>query len=171
MLARKSNLPALPRLLAVFALCASVADVPAHSLRHKPAPPLVRTDLQGQRFDLAAFKGRVVLLTFWATWCGPCQVEMSHFVDWQSRYGPHGLQIVGVSMDDDEAPVRAMTQDRGVNYSVLLGDAELARSYGGIFGLPVTFLIDRKGRIVAKFKGETDMGAMERTVKHLLGAQ
>jgi cytochrome c biogenesis protein CcmG/thiol:disulfide interchange protein DsbE len=67
--------------------------------------------------------------------------------------------------------VRAMTQNRGVNYPVLMGDAKLARSYGGILGLPVTFLIDRNGRIAAKFKGETDLGAMERAVKRLLSTR
>jgi len=170
-LALRSHTSALTRLLAVFVLCASSFAGSAGTLHHKLAPRFVRTDLQGQRFDLAAFKGRVVLLTFWATWCQPCQVEMPHFVDWQSRYGPQGLQIVSVSMDDDEAPVRAMTQDRGVNYSVLMGDADLARNYGGILGLPVTFLIDRKGRIAAKFRGETDLGAMERSVKRLLSAR
>jgi peroxiredoxin len=96
---------------------------------------------------------------------------MPRFIGWQSHYGPQGLQIVGVSMDDDEAPVRAMTQNRGVNYPVLMGDAKLARSYGGILGLPVTFLIDRNGRIAAKFKGESDLGAMERAVKRLLNTR
>lgn len=171
MLARRSHASVLSRLLAVIFLCISPFAGSAGTLHHKLAPPFVRTDLQGQHFDLAAFKGRVVLLTFWATWCQPCQVEMSHFVDWQSRYGPQGLQIVGVSMDDDETPVRAMTQDRGVNYSVLMGDATLARSYGGILGLPVTFLIDRKGRIAARFKGETDLSTMERAVKRLVSAR
>lgn len=85
---------------------------------------------------------------------------MPQFIKWQSDFGPIGLQIVGVSMDDDEAPVRALITQRGVNYPVLMGDAKLARLYGGILGLPVTFLIDRKGRIVAEFKGETDLDAM-----------
>ena len=153
------------RLLAATVLCLLPFSGSAAPLRHKPAPSFVRTDLQGKQVDLTALKGRVVLLTFWATWCQPCQAEMPRFIGWQSHYGPSGLQIVGVSMDDDEAPVRAMAQERGINYSVLMGDATLARSYGGVLGLPVTFLIDRKGRIVARFKGEADLGALERAIK------
>ncbi len=161
MLARAARLSALPGLLTLIVLCASSLDVSAASLLHKHAPRLVRTDINGHKVDLAAFKGRVVLLTFWATWCEPCQVEMPRFIDWQTRYGPQGLQIIGVSMDDDEAPVLALIAQRGVNYPVIMGDAKLARRFGGILGLPVTFVINRKGKIVQEFNGETNLDTME----------
>jgi cytochrome c biogenesis protein CcmG, thiol:disulfide interchange protein DsbE len=141
------------------------------SLLHKPAPRFVRTSLDGRPFDLAALKGQVILLTFWATWCEPCQEEMPRFIDWQTSLGPHGLQIVAVSMDDDTATVRALTAQHGVNYPVVMGDAKLARQYGGILGLPVTFLIDRRGRVAAMFKSETDLNTMERTLRRLLDAR
>ena len=142
---------------------------PADPLIHKPAPAFVRTDLSDHRIDLAAYRGRVVLLTFWATWCAPCQIEMPRFVEWQNRYGPHGLQIVGVSMDDDRAPVIALTRKRKINYPIIMGDEKLGTLYGGILGLPVTYLIGRDGIILKKFKGESSLARMEREIQMALG--
>lgn len=138
------------------------------SLLHRPAPQFVRTDLNGMRIDLSAYRGRVVLLTFWATWCAPCQIEMPHFIAWQNRYGGEGLQILAVSMDDDSAPVRTLIRKRRVNYPVVMGDEPLGTEYGGILGLPITFLIDRQGNIVEEFKGEGKIGAMQRELIRLL---
>jgi len=137
-------------------------------LLHKQAPIFVRNDLNHQRIDLAAYRGHVVLLTFWATWCAPCQIEMPHFVEWQSRYGADGLQIIGVSMDDDSPPVLALTRKRKVNYPIVMGDEKLGTLYGGILGLPVTYLIDRNGTISAKFKGAKSLDSMESKIKILL---
>jgi len=158
------------RFLAIGLLAASLAisAQPADPLLHKPAPAIVRDDIHQQPIDLAAYRGKVVLLNFWATWCAPCQIEMPRFVQWQTRYGPDGLQIIGVSMDDDSAPVAALTRKRQVNYPILMGDEQIGSAYGGILGLPVTFLIDRKGNIAARYKGETSLAAMERDLKRLL---
>jgi cytochrome c biogenesis protein CcmG/thiol:disulfide interchange protein DsbE len=138
-------------------------------LLHKPAPAFTRPALDRQSVSLADLRGKVVLLNFWATWCAPCQLEMPRFVAWQKQYGPKGLQIVGVAMEDDAAPVRALTRKLNVDYPVVMGDAQLGSLYGEILGLPVSFLIDRQGRVVAVFKGETDLGAMERRVRAALG--
>jgi cytochrome c biogenesis protein CcmG/thiol:disulfide interchange protein DsbE len=166
----KARTSALNCLLAASLLSLSTLTSFAapRTLLHKPAPPFARTSLDGQPIRLAAFKGHIVLLSFWATWCAPCQVEMPRFIDWQTRYASKGLQIVAVSMDDEQAPVRALTTERHVNYPVLMGDDKLARLYGGILGLPITFLIDRQGRIAAKFKGETNLDTMEQSVRRLL---
>jgi cytochrome c biogenesis protein CcmG, thiol:disulfide interchange protein DsbE len=144
-------------LLAILALAGSprCATPSPTSMLHKSAPEFVRDDIHGQRVDLASFRGRVVLLTFWATWCAPCQIEMPHFVQWQQDRGPQGFQVIAISMDDDAAPVLSLTRKRNVNYPVIMGDGQLAALYGGILGLPVTFLIDRHGEIAAVFKGET----------------
>jgi thiol-disulfide isomerase/thioredoxin len=161
----------LRRCCAWALLALSAAGVHAQktaSLVHSAAPEFVRTDLQQRRVDLRAYRGRVVLLTFWATWCAPCQVEMPRFVAWQRQYGPQGLQIIGVSMDDDAGPVRRLMGRRHVNYPVLMGDVKLAELYGGVLGLPVTFLIDRQGVVAARFHGETDLDAMERRIGKLL---
>ena len=141
---------------------------PKNPLLNKPAPIFFRTSLENQRVDLAGLRGRVVLLNFWATWCAPCQVEMPRFVQWQEKYQPDGLSIVGVSMDDDAEPVKALVRQRNLNYPVIMGDDKLGLAYGGVLGLPVTYLIDRKGVIRARYQGATDLNVMERVVQRLL---
>src|SRR6185437_13399237 len=155
------------RLALVLLTFPALAQGPA-SLLHKAAPQFVRTNLNNQAVDLSAYRGQVVLLNFWATWCAPCQIEIPQFVKWQTRYGAQGLQILGVSMDDDSAPVLALTQKRAVNYPVVMGDVQLGRLYGGVLGLPITFLIDRQGNIAAVYKGQTNLPAMERKIRRLL---
>jgi thiol-disulfide isomerase/thioredoxin len=155
-------------LAGLFAALFLVSAQSPDSLLHKPAPEFVRTDLNQQRIDMALYHGKVVLLNFWATWCAPCQIEMSRFIQWQTRYSSRGLQVIGVSMDDDSAPVIALARRRRVNYPIVMGDEQIGTAYGGILGLPVTFLVDRQGNIVARYKGETDLAAMERDVERLL---
>jgi len=125
-------------------------------------------DLNGGRLDLARFRGKVVLLDFWATWCAPCQVEMPRFVQWQRQYGPRGLQVIGISMDDDPALARRLYAKLKLNYPVAMGDEQLGQLYGGVLGLPLTYLIDRQGRIRARFQGETDLKTMETQMTALL---
>ena len=140
----------------------------ATTLVHKKAPAFVRTDLGHKKIDLKAYRGKVVLLNFWATWCAPCQIEMPTFVAWQSKYGQHGLQIIGVSMDDDPALARAAYRKLKLNYPVTMGDVKLGDLYGGVLGLPITFLIDSHGEVRAEFQGETDLGKIETQVQSLL---
>ena len=140
----------------------------ADPLLLKQAPSFARKDLSGHRVNLSAYRGKVVVLNFWATWCAPCQLEMPRFSVWQKQYGAHGLQILGVSMDDDEGAAQRACRKLQVNYPVVMGDERLGTLYGGILGLPVTYLIDRHGRICAKFKGETDLTQMESKMKELL---
>jgi cytochrome c biogenesis protein CcmG/thiol:disulfide interchange protein DsbE len=136
--------------------------------RHPVAPDFAVTDLDGRRLALADLKGKVVLVDFWATWCEPCRVEIPAFVSLQSRYGPQGLQIVGISLDDDAAPVREFYEHYHMNYPVALGSAALAEQFGGILGLPVAFVIDRGGRIRAKNVGQTEAAVFENEIKGLL---
>lgn len=138
------------------------------SLVNKPAPEFVRADVRGQSVDLAAYRGRVVLLTFWATWCAPCLNEIPHWMEWQRRYGREGFGVIGVSMDDDAAQVRRLVKKRRMNYPVVMGDARLGELYGGVLGLPVTYLIDRRGVVAARFQGATDLGALQRRVEQLV---
>ena len=140
----------------------------ATSLVHKRAPEFVRTDLDHKRLDLNAYRGKVVLLNFWATWCAPCQVEMPSFVAWQTKYGPRGLQVIGISMDDDPTLARIMYGKLKLNYPVAMGDVKLGDLYGGVLGLPITFLIDRHGVIQAEFQGESDLSKIERQMQSLL---
>ena len=140
----------------------------AASLLHKRAPEFVRTDLDHKRLDLNAYRGKVVLLNFWATWCAPCQVEMPSFVAWQKKYGTHGLQVIGISLDDDPALVRSLVGKLKLNYPVAMGDVKLGDLYGGVLGLPVTYLIDRHGMIQAEFQGETDLNKIKTQLQFLL---
>ena len=118
--------------------------------------------------NLAAFRGKVVLLNFWATWCAPCQVEMPDFAAWQRQYAPRGFQVIGISMDDDPAPARHLVERLKLNYPVAMGDERLGTRYGGVLGLPLTFLIDRNGVVRARFQGETDVKVIEIRVRALL---
>jgi thiol-disulfide isomerase/thioredoxin len=138
------------------------------SLVNRRAPEFVRKDLSGARLDLKSFRGKVVLLNFWATWCAPCQVDMPVFATWQRQYGSDGFQTVAISMDDDAAPVRRLIPSLNLNYPVVMGDAKLGERYGGVLGLPLTLLIDRNGIVRGRFQGETDLKTIEKQLKMLL---
>ncbi|MGE5243602.1 MAG: TlpA family protein disulfide reductase [Betaproteobacteria bacterium] len=140
----------------------------AGAMTGKPAPAFSLRDLSGRPLDLASYRGRVVLLDFWATWCVPCREEIPHFVALQKKYGSKGLAIIGISMDDEEGPVRDFYRKYGMNYPVAMGDAKLAERYGGILGLPVAFLIDRTGRIAWRLDGETPAATFEQHITELL---
>jgi len=133
-----------------------------------PAPEFALKDINGQPLSLAQYKGKVVLLDFWATWCAPCKVEIPHFIEMQNAYGPQGLQIIGLSMDDDAKPVKKFVEEMKINYPVAIGDEKLASKYGGVLGLPIAFLIDKEGRIVHKHVGETTPDVFEKEVEELL---
>jgi cytochrome c biogenesis protein CcmG, thiol:disulfide interchange protein DsbE len=135
---------------------------------HPLAPDFSVTDLSGQTLQLSRYRGKVVLLNFWATWCAPCRSEIPRFVDLQNKYDRDGLQIVGISLDDDPRLVHAFYQQLRMNYRVAIGDAKLAEQYGGVLGLPISFLIGRDGRIYSKHVGEADISLIEREIKSLL---
>ena len=137
-------------------------------LLNRPAPAFARTSLDHQPVDLAALRGRVVLLNFWATWCASCKVEMPRFVEWQQKYSADGLSIVGVSMDDDPALALSLVQKFHLTYPVIMGDEKLGLAYGGVLGLPVTYLIDRRGVIRSRYQGETNLDVMESVLRRLL---
>lgn len=120
------------------------------------------------RVSLKSLRGKVVLLNFWATWCAPCQIEMPVFSAWQQQYGPRGFQVVGISMDDDAASVRKLLAKIKPNYPIAMGDAQLGERYGGVMGLPLSFLIDRKGMVHARFQGETEPKTIEKELKSML---
>jgi cytochrome c biogenesis protein CcmG, thiol:disulfide interchange protein DsbE len=132
------------------------------------APAFSMQDVDGKPLNSASYQGKVVLLDFWATWCVPCRSEIPHFVEFQNNYAAQGFQVVGISMDDGPEPVRKFYQDFKMNYPVGMGTTELAQSYGGILGLPVTFLIDREGHSAAKYVGLTDTATIQQKVESLL---
>ncbi len=132
------------------------------------APDFSLADLSGQPVSLSSFRGKVVLLDFWATWCVPCREETPHLVGLQNKYGGQGLQIIGVSMDDGPEPVRDFYQHFKMNYPVVMGDAKTGELYGGVLGLPIAFIIGPDGRITSKHIGSTDISVFEKEVVKLL---
>jgi cytochrome c biogenesis protein CcmG/thiol:disulfide interchange protein DsbE len=154
-----------------FACLLGIAAFPAFAAAppiQSAAPEFVRNDLNGKSLALKSYRGKVVLLNFWATWCAPCQMEMPTFAAWQRQYGPQGLQVIGISMDDEAALVRRVATRLKLNYPVALGDAKLGELYGGVYGLPLTYLIDKKGKIRARFQGEVDPKKIEKLLKPLI---
>ena len=114
------------------------------------APTFQLTALDGQSLTLSALRGKVVLIDFWATWCGPCRDEVPKLVELQRAYGPRGVQLVGISMDDDADKVKAFYRELHMNYPVAIGEAALGERFGGVLGLPVKFLVDKQGRLVGR---------------------
>ena len=137
----------------------------------REAPDFTLPRLDGGQLRLSSYRGKVVLLDFWATWCVPCREETPHFVELQQKYGDQGLQIIGVSMDDTPDPVRNFYQQFGMNYPVVMGTSDVGSAYGGVLSLPIAFLIDRNGRIYAKHMGATDRSAFEKDITFLLHSQ
>lgn len=148
---------------------ASTATLADQSLLGQPAPKVDRTTLDGRRISLHDLRGRVTLVNFWASWCAPCLAEMPVFAQWMVQLGGRGLEVIGVSMDDDLAPVRTVVAGLHLDYPMLRGDAALARSFGGVLGLPVSFLIDRQGIVRGRFDGAANLKALHRELLSLLG--
>jgi cytochrome c biogenesis protein CcmG/thiol:disulfide interchange protein DsbE len=134
-----------------------------------PAPELVLKDLNGATVNLADLKGKVVLVDFWATWCQPCTVMIPWFIEFQKRYGPQGFVVVGVAMDDEGiSVVKPFAEQVRMNYQVVLGNEETSDKWGGIFGLPTSFIIDREGRIHNRHIGLISKETFEKDIRSLL---
>ena len=124
----------------------------------------------GKTMKLSDLKGKAVVLDFWATYCVPCKIEMPWFVDLQKKYGPQGLQVVGVAADDEgEKIVSEFSKAMGVNYPILLGTENVAQDYGGLSGLPTTFFIDRSGKVVAREVGLVSESRIVDNIRKSLG--
>jgi len=135
------------------------------------APNFELTTLDGQRVRLSDYRGKAVLLNFWATWCSPCKVEMPWFVELQKKYGNDGLVILGVAMDDSDAPkIAQFASEMGVNYPVLLGTDKVSEEYGNVEFLPTSFYINREGKIVGKGTGLLGRSEIEDNVRKALAS-
>jgi peroxiredoxin len=138
-------------------------------MKGKPAPEFTLQSLEGKPVHLSDFRGKAVLLNFWATWCAPCKIEMPWFVELQKQYSAQGLQILGVAMDDaSPADIAKFAKDLGVDYPILIGKEDVGEAYGGVQFLPATFYIDREGRVVDKVFGLKGRGEIEDNIKKAL---
>jgi cytochrome c biogenesis protein CcmG/thiol:disulfide interchange protein DsbE len=135
----------------------------------KKAPEFALKDAQGRAVKLSDFKGKVVLLNFWATWCGPCKIEIPWFMDFEKRFKDRGFAVVGISMDEDgwEA-VKPYLEEKKINYRVMIGTDEVADLYGGVQSLPTSFLVDQQGRIASVHVGLVSKSVYENEIVHLL---
>ena len=127
------------------------------------APEVRLKDLQGRDVSLAQYRGQVVLVNFWATWCSPCRIEIPWMIEFQQKYGPRGFTVLGVSMDDEGKKVvepfvekerfDVDGQQMAINYPILLGTDEVAERFGGLIGLPTSVLFTRDGKEVKRILG------------------
>ena len=137
----------------------------------RPAPmDFTLRDINGNQVNLAELKGNVILLNFWATWCGPCKIEIPWFVEFQREYEDDGLVVLGLSVDDTPEQIRPFVAEFQVNYPMLvgLGREDVQEAYGPIWGLPVTFFIDREGTICRTHMGIATREAFETDLADLL---
>ena len=133
------------------------------------APDFDLQDADGKTVRLSDFKGRVVLLNFWATWCQPCNVEIPWFDQFQREYGGAGLTVLGVSMDDDGwTAVKPFLAAKKIGYRMVLGNDDVSRDFGGVESLPSTLLIDRTGRIAVTHVGLVEKSAYQADLRKLL---
>jgi len=134
------------------------------------APDFELQTLDGKSVRLSDFRGQAVLLNFWATWCGPCKIEMPWLVEFQKQYGPRGLRILGIAMDDaGQKAIADFAREMGVNYTILQGKESMADLYGGLAGLPSSFYVDRAGKIVDHHVGLVSRSDIEEKIKAALG--
>lgn len=169
------NLVTVSALLLAFVGFAAAADqptvrAPLQSVKdRKPAPNFVLKDSSGKTVQLKDYRGKVVLLDFWATWCTGCKKEIPWFSEFQRKYGARGFAMVGVSLDEGGWNVlKPFLAENKVSYRMLLGDDPTAQQYG-ITNLPDTFLIDRQGRVAATYRaGLVDKDDVEANIKAIL---
>jgi len=133
------------------------------------APEWQLSDVDGKPVKLSDFKGKVVILDFWATWCPPCRAEIPGFVAIQKKYADKGFTVIGVSLDKQgPSVVKPFMRELGMNYPVVMGNPKIAGDYGFITAIPTTFVIDRRGDVVTAYEGFRDQATFESLIAPLL---
>ena len=141
---------------------------PAHN-ENQMAPDFQLASIDGRQVKLSDYRGKAVLLNFWASWCGPCKVEMPWFTELQDRYRQQGLEVIGVAADNEGSDkIKNFVEKMHVKYTILLGTDQVSDAYGGIQGLPTSFYIDRDGRIVKQVAGLISEDEIEANIKKAL---
>jgi len=160
------------RRLAFLLLClagpALAGPSPAPVLAGSRAPDFNRAGFDGKKVTLSAYRGKVVLLDFWASWCAPCLEEMPDLINLQKQSGGR-LQVIGVSMYDGPDAAKSVTKHFSFNYPLLMGDAKFGNLYGGVLGLPEIYLIGRDGKVIKRWRGDMKPGELGQVVKAAIG--
>jgi cytochrome c biogenesis protein CcmG/thiol:disulfide interchange protein DsbE len=156
------------------------ADAQAQPLKGKPAPQFTLQDLNGKKVSLADYKGKAVLLNFWATWCGPCKVEIPWLIKLRDQYKDQGFEVLGIESDNYDTDPKAFAEYKAgvvksatglaINYPVLLGGDSISQPYGGLDGLPNSFYVDRDGVVTAQLVGLVDRDEIEANIKKALAS-
>jgi peroxiredoxin len=153
---------------------ASAQDIPAENAvmqtpgEGKMAPDFALTSTDGKTIKLSDFRGKVVVVDFWATWCPPCKAEIPDFIKLYSQYKDDGFQMLGISLDQGGlSDVKPFMKDYGINYPIVMGDNQVVAAYGGIRGIPTTFVIDKDGKIRASFEGYRSASVFEKLIQQL----
>lgn len=135
----------------------------------KAAPDFTLNDAAGVPVRLSEFRGKVVLLSFWATWCVPCNTEIPWFIEFQQAYKDRGLVVLGVSLDDDGwKPIKPYIEEMKIDYRVMVADKDIAPLYGGLASIPVTLIIDKAGRIAVTHLGLCPKNEYEAAIDSML---
>ena len=149
-------------------------------LKGKPAPEFALEDLSGKKVSLASYKGKAVLINFWATWCGPCKIETPWLIELRNQYAAQGFEVLGVSTDDidhddkqmmssEKKDIAKSAQQLKIDYPVLIDGASVSTPYGGLDEMPTSFFVDRNGTVVAAQQGITSKEDIETNIKKALG--
>ena len=144
--------------------------VPAAQKGTALAPDFTLPTSDGKTLKLSDLKGKVVIIDFWATWCPPCRKGIPDLIELKKKYGSKGLEIVGISVDAENTigEVIPFIKNQGINYPVVYGNSVVAQAYGGVSAIPTTFVIDKKGKIVASYEGLMSQATYENHIKKLL---
>lgn len=149
--------------------CGGGGRAPEPQAGSKAAPEFELKDVEGNLYRSASGQGTVRLVDFWATWCAPCRQEIPMFRDLHAAYGPKGFTLVGIAMDDEGVEkVKPYVDEMKIPYLTLIGNEEVVDAFGGVFGFPTKFLIDREGRIVETWVGEVPRSVLEKRIQALL---
>ena len=147
-----------------------VPSQPAPAIRGVAAPEFELPDVDGAMVKLSDFKGKVVLVNFWATWCAPCEIETPWFVEFDKKYRESGLQIVGISLDEDGVePVKEFMKKYSIEYKIVMGNEETAQNFGGVIGLPTSFIVDQEGKFYSMHRGLVSKDLYVEEIEGLLG--